>query len=235
MGFREGVDGLTVHRGHLRHPRFRGVYTLGECVTESYPSTWEGPETVRSVVLLYWGSFPRAGTDGPPLRLAGADLGDAHPRTPPPPGVARGPGRPGRRRLRDGADLPSQRRTRLRPPLLPQRRPHRAGHLRRGGRGLPRTEMEERRFRRGGADPIQLGRTELRGRPSRKTGRCPFVRIVEGIRAPPYIELVLVRSSSWREKLQRGLSGAGFEVYESDAVADPAKQTTLGARGMSNQ
>src|SRR6185503_17543874 len=35
------------------------VYTMGECVTEEFPSTYGGPETTRSAVVLYYGSFLR--------------------------------------------------------------------------------------------------------------------------------------------------------------------------------
>jgi predicted Zn-dependent protease with MMP-like domain len=55
--FREGVDGLTVRPEALPHPTLPGVFTLGQCVTEAYPSGWTGPETLRSVVALYHGSF----------------------------------------------------------------------------------------------------------------------------------------------------------------------------------
>ncbi len=55
--YRDGVAGLVVRRDPAPHPRFPAVYTLGECVTEAYPSDWSGPETVRSVVVLHWGSF----------------------------------------------------------------------------------------------------------------------------------------------------------------------------------
>lgn len=57
--YRTGVDGLRVVREALPHPTAADVYTLGECVTEAYPSDWEGPETTRSVVVLYHGSFER--------------------------------------------------------------------------------------------------------------------------------------------------------------------------------
>jgi len=63
--FREGVDGLVVEKKALRHPTQEGVYTLGECITESYPSEWEGPDTLRSVVALYWGSFRALAADDP--------------------------------------------------------------------------------------------------------------------------------------------------------------------------
>lgn len=55
--YKTGIDGLRVAREALPHPTAADVYTLGECVTEAYPSDWEGPETTRSVVVLYWGSF----------------------------------------------------------------------------------------------------------------------------------------------------------------------------------
>lgn len=55
--FRQGVDGLTVRAEALPHPLFPDIYTLGQCLTEAYPSDWSGPETLRSVVVLYHGSF----------------------------------------------------------------------------------------------------------------------------------------------------------------------------------
>jgi hypothetical protein len=33
------------------------VYTLGHCLTEEHPSGYGGPDTTRSVIALYWGSF----------------------------------------------------------------------------------------------------------------------------------------------------------------------------------
>ena len=57
--FRTGIDGLTVERRALPHETLPDVYTLGECVTESYPSDFGGPDTTRSVVVLYYGSFFR--------------------------------------------------------------------------------------------------------------------------------------------------------------------------------
>lgn len=55
--YREGVDGLTVRAEALPHPVHPDVYTMGMCLTESYPSDWMGPDTTRSVVVLYYGSF----------------------------------------------------------------------------------------------------------------------------------------------------------------------------------
>ncbi len=55
--FREGVDGLTIRAEALPHPLRREVYTMGQCLTEAYPSDWTGPDTLRSVLVLYHGSF----------------------------------------------------------------------------------------------------------------------------------------------------------------------------------
>jgi hypothetical protein len=57
--YRAGVDGLVVAREARAHADLADVYTLGECLTESYPSEFGGPETTRSSVVLYYGSFWR--------------------------------------------------------------------------------------------------------------------------------------------------------------------------------
>ncbi|MGH7505187.1 MAG: metallopeptidase family protein [Longimicrobiales bacterium] len=57
--YREGIDGLVVERDAKPHPDAPDVYTLGECVTEAYPSDFGGPDTIRSAVVLYYGSFLR--------------------------------------------------------------------------------------------------------------------------------------------------------------------------------
>ena len=55
--YREGIEGLVVSREAVPHPNLPDIYTLGHCDTETYPSEWTGPETTRSVVVLYYGSF----------------------------------------------------------------------------------------------------------------------------------------------------------------------------------
>ncbi len=57
--YREGVDGLSVERRAVLHPELPEVYTLGECLTETYPTEWGGAGEVRSIVALYYGSFLR--------------------------------------------------------------------------------------------------------------------------------------------------------------------------------
>ncbi|MBX6366295.1 MAG: metallopeptidase family protein [Gemmatimonadetes bacterium] len=57
--YKAGVDALVVERKALAHPTIRDIYTLGECLTETWPSDYHGPETLRSVLVLYYGSFLR--------------------------------------------------------------------------------------------------------------------------------------------------------------------------------
>lgn len=57
--YKAGIDGVLVERRTRRHPSRADVFTLGECLTENYPSDWGGPDTTRSWVVLYHGSFRR--------------------------------------------------------------------------------------------------------------------------------------------------------------------------------
>lgn len=55
--YKHGIDGLRVEKRALPHPGHEDIYTLGECATEVYPSDFGGPDTIRSAVVLYHGSF----------------------------------------------------------------------------------------------------------------------------------------------------------------------------------
>jgi hypothetical protein len=59
LEYRQGVDGLVIEHRALPHPSLPDIYTLGECITESYASDFGGPDTTRSAVVLYYGSFFR--------------------------------------------------------------------------------------------------------------------------------------------------------------------------------
>jgi predicted Zn-dependent protease with MMP-like domain len=61
--YREGVDGVTTVETMETHPELPGVFTLGECVTHAFNSEWQGPETTRSRVVLYYGSFSKMAED----------------------------------------------------------------------------------------------------------------------------------------------------------------------------
>lgn len=55
--YRRGIDGVRVLRRAKAHDELPDVYTMGECVTEAYPSEYGSAETTRSAVVLYHGSF----------------------------------------------------------------------------------------------------------------------------------------------------------------------------------
>ena len=63
--YREGVDGVTMVEAVETNPELPGVVTLGECVTQDFGSEWQGPETTRSRVVLYYGSFRKMAEDDP--------------------------------------------------------------------------------------------------------------------------------------------------------------------------
>lgn len=62
--YKEGVDALVVRREAESDPEHAELYTMGMCFTEPYPSDYGGPETTRSILALYHGSF---------LKVAGSD------------------------------------------------------------------------------------------------------------------------------------------------------------------
>lgn len=57
--YKHGIDGVRVLRRAKSHDELPEVWTLGECVTEAYPSDFGGPETTRSAIVLYHGSFAK--------------------------------------------------------------------------------------------------------------------------------------------------------------------------------
>jgi len=63
--YREGIDGIVVKREAEEHPDHDDYYTMGMCFTEPYPSDYMGPESTRSILVLYYGSFAGV-ADGDP-------------------------------------------------------------------------------------------------------------------------------------------------------------------------
>ncbi len=61
--YREGVEGIEVTRKTVMHPTLPEVYTLGECLSDFYPSEFGGAGEVRSRVALYYGSFQAVARD----------------------------------------------------------------------------------------------------------------------------------------------------------------------------
>ena len=69
--YREGIEGVTTMEAVETHPELPDVVTLGECLTQAYHSDWQGPETTRSQVVLYYGSFRQIAEDDPDFDWAG--------------------------------------------------------------------------------------------------------------------------------------------------------------------
>jgi predicted Zn-dependent protease with MMP-like domain len=63
VDFKAGIDGLVIEKDAHSDPEHEDMFTLGECVTESYPSDFGGPDTIRSAVVLYYGSFHEIAAD----------------------------------------------------------------------------------------------------------------------------------------------------------------------------
>ncbi len=63
--FRQGVEGVTTVEAVEAHPELPGVVTMGECVTQAFHSEWQGPETTHSQVVLYYGSLRKMAEDDP--------------------------------------------------------------------------------------------------------------------------------------------------------------------------
>jgi hypothetical protein len=63
--YREGVEGVTTVEEVETHPEFPDVVTMGACLTHEFNSEWQGPDTTRSQVVLYYGSFRKMAEDDP--------------------------------------------------------------------------------------------------------------------------------------------------------------------------
>lgn len=235
--YRGGVDGVTAVEGVETHPELPGVVTLGECLTQVFNSEWRGPETTRSRVVLYYGSFLEMAEDDPDFdwegelwetlthelqhhleSLAGEDALEAM----------------------DYAVDESFKRERGEPfdPWYFQ-----CGES--VGEGVYRVEDEvyiERILtveEFGGLEEIEFawdGQCYRIPRPH-KLGDIHFI-VVDG--TDPYVQVVLVRRASWRQWLRGALRSEGPTVLESAAEArrvapdgDEAGRKDVDSRGRS--
>ena len=57
--YKRGVDGIVVKPEVEAHPQHDDYYTMGTCFTEPYPSGYDGPDSTRSILALYYGSFSK--------------------------------------------------------------------------------------------------------------------------------------------------------------------------------
>lgn len=222
--YREGVAGLVVRRDPVGHPRFAGVFTLGECVTEAYPSDWSGPETVRSVVLLHWGSFRALARSDPSFDWREqiwetlvhelrhhleslADRDDLH-----------------------GVDYAMEQTF-----LRDDGQEFAPDYYRHGDRVGPAAYaveddvyIEQRwtaaALAAAGSVRFTWGGRAYRVPAPAELGDVHFLAVAGGVPTPPFLELVLIRRpSSWRERIRRALRPANMCLMESEAVARPAE------------
>ncbi len=63
--YKKGIDGLVVKREAKAHAEHEDYFTMGMCFTEPYPGGYGGPESNRSILALYYGSFAAVAEDDP--------------------------------------------------------------------------------------------------------------------------------------------------------------------------
>jgi hypothetical protein len=216
--YKAGVDGLVVERKALAHPTIRDIYTLGECLTETWPSSYEGPETLRSVLVLYYGSFLRLSRLDPDFdwdeelwetvthelrhhleSLAAED------------------------RLEDVDYAADENFKRL------EGEPFDPYFFRRGEPVAPGVytverdvfiEVEERE--RGGEGPVEfeLGRQRYRLRAPAERGDVCYIHVVSGVDAAGDVYVVVTRRPTWRETLRALVRPRRAHVVEAEARAE---------------
>lgn len=218
--YKAGVDGLLVEREAKPHPERPEVYTLGECITESYPSEWGGPDTTRSRVVLYHGSFLHVAEEDDhfdwdeeiwetlthELRhhlesLAADD------------------------QLEDvdyavDEDMKRGEGLEFDPWYYQRGDPEGAGVFRIERHVFLEQEWSEERFDAAAVVPFEWGGRRWRIPRPERLGDLHFV-LVDGATEPPEtLEVVLVRRRRWWESVRRALGAARPEVLESDAAAE---------------
>jgi predicted Zn-dependent protease with MMP-like domain len=226
--YRAGIDGLVIEKRADRHPTLPHIYTLGMCDTEAYPSDWVGPETLRSTVILYYGSFRALARMDPDFDweaeihetvqheikhhlegLAGEDsLG----------GVDYAMDEAFKRR--EGLDFD---------PWFYQ-------HGETMGRGVYVVEdmvFLEQEWDAAGFETEDALQVRWQGREYRvprpaELGDVHFVVLEEIHRPPPWFELVLVRRRSWWEDARRLFSSSRPRILHSRATVLPAEEPGSG-------
>jgi len=69
--YRAGVDGLVVRREAEAHPDHDDYFTMGTCHTEPYLSGYGGPDSTRSILTLFYGSFRSVSASDPDFSWEG--------------------------------------------------------------------------------------------------------------------------------------------------------------------
>lgn len=222
--YRAGIDGLVVSPKAELHPTLPDIYTLGYCDTEAYPSDFEGPETTRSTVMLFWGSFRELARQVPDFDweaeihetvehevrhhlewLAAEDqLGDVDYAMD--------------ESFKRGQGLDWD------PWYWEHGEPMGDGARVAEDQVYVELTFTEAEFEAADAIRFRWRRRAYEIDPPEELGDLHFVLIMGGVeRPPPYLELVLVRRRSWWEDAKRLLGSSRLRVLESEAVARPVR------------
>jgi hypothetical protein len=218
--YRQGVDGMVVDRSARPHPSLPDVYTLGECVTESYPSALGDADSIRSVVVLYYGSFFRLSRLDPDFDWSG-ELWETltHELQHHLESLAADDS------LTDMDYAADENYKRYQGEAFD---PFFFQH------GLPADgwrRVEDEFFLEVPAPAGETLRFEWQGAgyevPLPVTAAAvTFITITAGVKdAPGGLHLVVVRQRSWRERIRAVLGGARLDVAEFDAGARPVQET----------
>ena len=222
--YKEGIDGLVLRREAETHPDHGDFFTLGTCSTEPYPSGYGGPESTRSILALYYGSFRAVARSDPEFDWEGEIWETVTHEL--------------RHHLEflveddalEGVDYAAEQ-----------------AHLREAGlefdpwyfqSGLPvapdvyRVESEvyiEQRWSQTDfdrSDALEFEWEERRWRLPRpgRLGDLHFIRIIGGVPADTEFTLVLVRDRSLRDRVRRVWQGGSVRLFESEAFAEALRR-----------
>ena len=219
--YKVGIDGLVVSREAVPHPELPDIYTLGECLTENWPSEFHGPETTRSSVVLYWGSFKSLAQQDEEFDWEG-EIWETltHELRHHMESLA------GEDQLEDVDYAVDEDFKRLEgedfDPWYYQRGdPEGGGAFRIERHVFLEQEWTDARFDAADAVRFEWGQGRWRIPRPERLGDVHFV-LVDGATEPPEtLELVLVRRRSWWDNVRSALGTSRPEVVESEAVAEP--------------
>ena len=222
--YKEGIDGLVLRREAETHPDHGDFFTLGTCSTEPYPSGYGGPESTRSILALYYGSFRAVARSDPEFDWEGEIWETVTHEL--------------RHHLEflvedsalEGVDYAVEQ-----------------AHLREAGLefdpwyfqsgllvapGVYRVESEiyiEQRWSQTDfdrSDALEFEWEERRWRLPRpgRLGDLHFIRIIGGVPADTEFTLVLVRDRSLRDRVRRVWRGGSVRLFESEAFAEALRR-----------
>lgn len=221
--FKEGIDALVVSREAEAHPDLPEIWTMGHCYTEDFASDFGGPETTRSKVVLYWGSFREIARRSPDFDWD-EELWETltHELRHHLESLAREDGLEGVDYAMDetfkrdqGEDFDPWYFQHGDEPVPGVFQVERSYYVEQEWRLEAFEEAEDLSFSFGGRD-YRIPRPEV-------LGDVHYVWIHGVVEPPATLELVLVRKRSWWSEAKRMLGTSRPEIWESEAEAEPTE------------